>query len=236
MVRYSATDVNDIVAGRWRRLWAVKTGRTEREDLSRNFKVQLGRYSERFNLDWLASSRDAAFGPLREDSAPLLPEDTEVRVHPDSGAWARRGRYSCRPDGLGADGRGMFVVEAKHVVDREVPEAVVRGYLGQLFVGMHVLGARRSVLSVIFGADRLTAYGVPWSVPTWRALERWVDAFDGHLVFDVEPVDPFEPPYLELPLPKVTNRWRPERAKKEPARPKAPPEVVLEESDRCVSA
>jgi hypothetical protein len=236
MVRYSATDANDITAGRWRRLWGVKSGRIEREDLSRNFKVQLGRYSERFNLDWLASSREASFGPLREDMGPLLPEDAEIRVHPEGGPWVVRGRYSCRPDGLGVDGRGLFVVEAKHVVDREVPEQVVRSYLGQLFVSMHVLGARRAVLSVIFGADRLTAYGVPWSGTTWRALERWVDAFDGHMAFDVEPFDPLDPPYLELPLPKITNRWRPERAETRPAAKRPSPAEVLEESDRCVSA
>jgi hypothetical protein len=39
MVRYRATEVNDILAGRWRRLWHVKSGRAEPEDLSGHFKV-----------------------------------------------------------------------------------------------------------------------------------------------------------------------------------------------------
>ena len=206
--RYSATNVNDIVAGRWRKLWRLKSGREQQEDLSDNFKVQLGRWTEDFNLRWLGRSRDAAFEPLREGLATLPPE-TELRCHPDSGFSARRGRYSARPDGVGRDAGGPYVVEAKHTADREIPESSVRTYLGQLFVTMHVLGLERAVLSVIFGADRLTAYGLSWSDETWAALERLVDDFDGHLLFDVEPLDPLEPPYLDLPLPKTTNRWRP---------------------------
>jgi hypothetical protein len=218
MVRYSATEVNDIVAGRWRRLWGVKSGRGEPEDLSRNFKVQLGRWTEDFNLRWLAASRAVAVEPLRQELEPL-PDDTEIRVHPLGGPWACRGRYSARPDGLGRDAGGLFVIEAKHVVDRELPDRIVRSYLGQLFVTMHVFGVRRAVLSVIFGADRLTAYGVSWSETTWRAVEDWVEAFDGHLMLDVEPFDPADPPYLALPLPKLTNRWRPRRAKTGRAQP-----------------
>jgi hypothetical protein len=110
------------------------------------------------------------------------------------------------------DGRGLFIVEAKHVVDREDPKQVVKSYLGQLFVSMHVLGVDHAVLSVIYGADRLTTYGVHWSDSTWWALEAWIDVFDSHLLLGIEPVDPSEPPYLTLPLPKITNRWRPRRS------------------------
>ncbi len=233
-VRYSATDVNDIVAGRWRKLWRLKSGREQREDLSDNFKVQLGRWTEDFNLRWLGRSREAAFEPLRDGLAPL-PGETELRCHPDSGFFARRGRYSARPDGVGRDAAGPYVVEAKHTADREVPESIVRTYLGQLFVTMHVLGLERAVLSVIFGADRLTAYGLSWSDETWAALERLVDDFDGHLLFDVEPFDPLEPPYLGLPLPKLTNRWRSATTKGRGARAAAPTAAASEEIDRCVS-
>ena len=234
-VSYSATDVNDIVAGRWRKFWQLKSGREQREDLSDNFKVQLGRWTEDFNLRWLERSRDAAFEPLRDGLATLPPE-TELRCHADSGGlFARRGRYSARPDGVGRDARGSYVVEAKHTADREVPEAIVRTYLGQLFVTMHVLGLERAVLSVIFGADRLTAYGLSWSDETWAALERLVDDFDGHLLFDVEPFDPLEPPYLALPLPKTTNRWRPAATGRDARAATVAAPAASEETSRCVS-
>lgn len=213
MVRYSATDVNDIVAGRWRKLWLLKSGRREREDLSGHFKVQLGRWTEEFNLRWLAERHGVQWEELTPDLAPL-PEASLIRPHPEGFLVARRGRYSARPDALGRDAKGLFVVEAKHVADREVPGIVVQTYLGQLFVTMHVLGATRAVLSVIYGMDRQTAYGIRWSEATWRALESWIEAFDSHILLDVEPFDPLDPPHLSLPLPKITNRWRPARERR----------------------
>lgn len=234
MVRYTATEVNDVLAGRWRRLWLVKSGRMMPEDLSGNFKVQLGRWTESFNLGWLGTSREVTCEPLVPDLVPL-PEDTEVRVHPQGGPYAVRGRWSARPDALGRDDAGLFVVEAKHVADREAPEQVVRLYLGQLFVTMHVLGARRAVLSVIYGTDRLTAYGVSWSDETWRAVESWVETFDGHLLLDVEPFDPLEPPWLELPLPAMTNRWRPKKATSAKAS-RSRPGAGVEEKPPCSTA
>jgi hypothetical protein len=156
---------------------------------------------------------------LRPDLSPL-PDDTAIRPHPEGFLVARRGRYSARPDALGRDAKGLFVVEAKHVADREVPGIVVQTYLGQLFVTMHVLGATRAVMSVIYGEDRQTAYGIRWSEATWKALESWIEAFDSHILLDVEPFDPLDPPHLSLPLPKITNRWRPAREPR--ARRRAP--------------
>lgn len=233
--RYSATDVNDIVAGRWRKLWLLKTGRAEREDLEGNFKVQLGRFTENFNLDWLSRSRNADLESLGR-GLECLPGDTELRLHRASGLYARRGRYSARPDGVGRDALGPYLVEAKHVADRELPLAVAHGYLGQLFVSMHVLGLSRAVLSVIYGADRLTAYGIGWSDATWAALERLVDEFDGHVLFDAEPFEPPEPPYLALPLPEMTNRWRPAASERRRTRRPAAARPTTEESSTCVSA
>jgi hypothetical protein len=229
MVRYRATEVNDILAGRWRRLWHVKSGRAEPEDLSGHFKVQLGRWTEEFNLRWLAERHGTTWEELRPDLAPL-PEDALIRPHPEGFLVARRGRYAARPDALGRDAKGLFVVEAKHVADREVPEVVAQTYLGQLFVTMHVLGVTRAVLSVIYGADRQTAYGIRWSEATWKALESWIEAFDSHILLDVEPYDPLDPPYLTLPLPKITNRWRPERERR--ARLRTP---AGSEENACVS-
>jgi hypothetical protein len=193
----------------------VKSGRGEREDLSDNFRVQLGRWTEEFNLRWLERSRKVELAPLAEGFEPLPPEAALYR-HP-GGITARRGRYSARPDAIGSDALGPFLVEAKHVADRELPEDMVRVYLGQLYVSMHVLGLRRAVLSVIYGTERLTAYGVPWLDETWQAIERWIEDFDGHLMLDVEPLDPIEPPYRSLPLPRLTNRWRPKRPRNAPA-------------------
>ena len=46
------SDMNVIMNGDWRKLWLVKTGRQESDDLSNNLAVQLGSYTEQFNINW----------------------------------------------------------------------------------------------------------------------------------------------------------------------------------------
>ena len=48
------SDMYSIVRGDWNTLWHVKTGRTEPENLSDEFNVQLGIRTESFNMEWLA--------------------------------------------------------------------------------------------------------------------------------------------------------------------------------------
>ena len=46
------SDCVKIMQGRWLELWQQKTGRSEPEDLSRNIAVQLGIWTEDFNIKW----------------------------------------------------------------------------------------------------------------------------------------------------------------------------------------
>ena len=48
------SDLYDIMNSNWHKLWLIKTGRQEPEDLSNQFNVRLGQYTEKFNLDWLS--------------------------------------------------------------------------------------------------------------------------------------------------------------------------------------
>jgi hypothetical protein len=48
------SDMRRIMSGDWLKLWEEKTGRVESEDLSKVLPVQLGSYTEQFNLDWFA--------------------------------------------------------------------------------------------------------------------------------------------------------------------------------------
>ena len=42
----------------WLELWLVKTGRKEPEDLSEILPVQLGSFTEEFNLDWFSKQHE----------------------------------------------------------------------------------------------------------------------------------------------------------------------------------
>ena len=46
------SDCVKIMQGEWLQLWKVKTGRAQSDDLSDNIAVQLGSYTEDFNLKW----------------------------------------------------------------------------------------------------------------------------------------------------------------------------------------
>ena len=46
------SDCVRIMEGDWLRLWQVKTGRAESDDLTDNIAVQLGIHTEGFNLGW----------------------------------------------------------------------------------------------------------------------------------------------------------------------------------------
>lgn len=51
-VRIGSSDAADILSGSWDRLYKLKMGLIEPDDLSDNFKVQFGKFTEEFHLDW----------------------------------------------------------------------------------------------------------------------------------------------------------------------------------------
>ena len=55
-IYFGGSDAGPIMRGEWLRVWNEKTGRAEREDLSKVFRVQLGIYTESFNIAWFRQS------------------------------------------------------------------------------------------------------------------------------------------------------------------------------------
>lgn len=56
-----SSDARDIMSGNWLELYNKKMGLIEEENLSDNFKVQLGIQTETFHLDWLQKQLDEKF-------------------------------------------------------------------------------------------------------------------------------------------------------------------------------
>lgn len=93
-----SSDARDILSGDWDKLYRVKTGAVERDDLSGVFPVQLGLLTEDFHLDWTVDalmkergegykwSKLAADG--EQHSATFTPEASLSRAplasHPDA--------------------------------------------------------------------------------------------------------------------------------------------------------
>ena len=125
------SDANIIINGsdadRYR-LWQIKTGQVEPDDLSDIFQVALGSFTEPFNLAWF--------------------EKKTGFVLVEAGRFtADNGFMSCQPDGMLADA----VVECKHTTERYRLEESVAKYQPQLHHSMICTGKSRAFLSVIRG-------------------------------------------------------------------------------------
>jgi len=134
------SDANVIMSGDAEKildLWKIKTGKKEPEDLSGEFRVSLGTYTEPFNADWF----------FYKTELPVIARG-DKRVSRER-PWMRAtldGEVPM-PDGKTA------VWEAKHTSARfSMKEAVAR-YQPQLHHNMIVTGARKAYLSVIFGNE-----------------------------------------------------------------------------------
>lgn len=139
-----ASDANILMSGDIEaidRLWAVKRGEAEPEDLSDVLQVQLGAFTEVFNRHWFTKVTGRAVDNVGVEMASLDHEWMAVTL-----------------DGL-TDG-GETVFEAKHISAFAKPDEVLAKYLPQLTHAMLVVGVRRAVLSVLFGNHKHETFEV----------------------------------------------------------------------------
>lgn len=137
-----ASDAAKIVSGDWYALWLDKTGRSEPEDLSGNFAVQLGIVTEKLNLDWyerVTKNKVEARGLV--EISPAYPF------------------MRCTLDGF--DNERRSVIQAKHVNGFSKIDDVVARYTPQVTHEMIVTGAELAILSVIIGTNEPVLAEVP---------------------------------------------------------------------------
>jgi hypothetical protein len=116
-------------------LWEEKRGVREPEGLSRVLPVQMGSFTEPFNIHWF--------------------EQTTGRAVTNEGEPRQAARYPfmrCTLDGLTVNGKGQpAVFQAKHVNQYSKIDEVAAKYQPQIHHEMHVTGLRHAVLSVFIG-------------------------------------------------------------------------------------
>lgn len=196
----TATDVRHILAGRARSVYDRLTGAGGTPDLSGVLSVQIGRETERLNLDWLHRR-------IEGSSLYRLPQPGMVAGEVETVGRDRivaRDRYRAKADGfLVVPELGPMVVEAKHVSEGRLAGQIQAEYLPQLFVTMHVCGLKLGVLSVFYGLARHTAYFVAWEEAYWASIEREVQAFLAHVELGIPPDDEQIPAMSRITLPAV---------------------------------
>jgi predicted phage-related endonuclease len=133
------SDANIIMGGDEKailKLWEEKVGRSEPEDLSDVFRVQLGLVTEDFNADWF----------FKKTNLPVIARGEMVKGKIDFMRSTLDGQIPM-PDGSTA------VWEAKHGSGFDKLPEIVKRYQPQLHHNMIVLGCRKAYLSVILGND-----------------------------------------------------------------------------------
>lgn len=138
------SDANTIMGGNTEylmELWMTKTGQKEDVDLSDVLPVQMGVWTEPFNIQWFTkqTGRIVTDNGIQKTSA----------IHSFMG---------CTLDGLTDDGKTVF--EAKHVSAFAKEDEVLDKYYPQLTHNMLVCGVEKAVLSVFFGNHKYEKYDV----------------------------------------------------------------------------
>lgn len=162
------SDCVKIMQGQWLELWQVKTGRSEPDDLSDNVAVQLGIWTENFNLRWFEKQHDAVV------------RNHQMEFEKQIGIVPVKGTIDGRVDG--------YVIEAKHTGAHRNMDDILDLYMPQVQLYCHLAEADGAWLSVIFGNNKWEASFIRYDNQYFDSMWAVVSDFWGYVVRDEEPL------------------------------------------------
>ena len=182
------SDCTKIMQGDWLDLWQIKTGRKEPEDLSQNVAVQMGVWTEDFNLRWFAQHHDCELNNFQ------LPLQAEVGDIPCVGTV----------DAM----LGDKIIEAKHTNSYNNMSKVIEYYMPQIQFYIHLADASGAYLSVFFGNSEWDSVHVDRDKEYFNSMWAVVSDFWGYVVRDEEPIAVDVSPLSidKVPLDKMVAR------------------------------
>lgn len=195
-----SSDARDILSGSWDRLYKLKKGLIEPDDLSDNFKVQLGIHTEPFHLDWTIRRHIEQNGGEWKWSK----EKADGEQH--HATYAHDGLYgpvplTSHPDAIMRDPSGLiFPMEVKHTGRFRNADEAADFYMPQIQHHMICWDVDVMMFSVICGNEEPERIWVG-SSEQWRThyLEM-CDRFWSHVLTDNPPAPAL---YDEAKEPKV---------------------------------
>jgi len=176
------SDLYDITNGNWHKLWLIKTGRKEPEDLSHLFNVSLGKYTEDFNMLWLRN----------ESGFIVMPSETDKHVVTEVSMKISGVPYKGQLDGIAVSKdiqsieQSTHVVECKHTSSYKNMNDMLDTYLPQMHLYMRLSGKKFCLFSVIFG-NRHEYVEVTYNEDYWKKVHKLVYNFWQHVKDDTEP-------------------------------------------------
>ena len=172
------SDTVQIMQGNWLELWQIKTGRIQSPDLSENIAVQLGSFTEDFNLRWFEKQNNVVLG-------------------------GHQSEYQMDVDGVPVKGtvdatlNDLAIVEAKHTNPYKSMEDVIEYYMPQIQTYVHISGCDGCYLSVIFGNSRWESAYIAYDQNYFQSMWAVVADFWRHVTMDIDPVG-YEPPKVGI--------------------------------------
>ena len=183
------SDCVKIMQGNWLELWQIKTGRVEPEDLSRNIAVQMGVYTEDFNLGWFANEYDCTLTGFQKSFEETI------------GSVPVKGTI----DAMVGDSIEDSIVEAKHTNAYNTLDKVIEYYMPQLQLYIHLAKANGAHISVIFGNNKWESAHVRRNEEYFNSMWAVVSDFWGYVLRDEEPVGNDQPIQLSIDKVSVDN-------------------------------
>lgn len=149
----------------WESLYRIKIGEEAPEDLSENFKVQLGIKTESFNRNWLLKELKY----LGKDYFILTP-NAKIRVQHGITFKANvdgiLAKVKEKLNGIEVYDNYEAIIECKHTGQFNTMESMIQKYTPQCMHYMFTTGIKKAYLSVIFGNN----YGfceINWNREYW---------------------------------------------------------------------
>ena len=173
------SDAVKIIRGDWHDLYNEKIGIAQPSDLSHLFNVQLGTYTEEFNLAWF----EQEYGVQVIDTQPEFKKTIEGIP------------FKATLDGLVNDkeniGNNFFGVECKHTSSFKKFDDILTYYYPQIQLYMKVADLSHMYLSVIFG-NQWECKLVSQDEAEWLRMLPIFRDFWGHVIKK-------QPPKAEMP-------------------------------------
>ena len=147
------SDCVKIMQGEWLKLWQIKTGRVESDDLSDNIAVQLGIHTEDFNLGWFEKQYNCVLSHHQSESEEMI------------GNVPAKGTIDAKWNDA--------IIEAKHTNSYNNMDSVIEFYMPQIQMYAHMADAKGAYLSVIFGNNKWEGAYVSYNEEYFILCGQW---------------------------------------------------------------
>ena len=164
------SDAVKIMSGDWHQLWLEKTGQSEPVDLSDQFNVQLGTYTEDFNIAWFEQEYNLQVLAFQHEVS------TKISGIP----------FKATLDGLLLED-GVYVgLECKHTSSFRKFDDILAYYTPQIQLYMKVAKLDKMYLSVIFG-NQWECKLIERNDDEWQRMLPILQDFWNHVVNNIPP-------------------------------------------------